>query len=90
LLKQDAVSADAYNPRKSPDIFRAMGLFRLLLIAAAIWIVWRVLRGVRIHVERVSPQQPERFEPMARCAKCGCHLPAAALSKSGCCGRCAE
>lgn len=68
-------------------------MFRLLLIAAAIFIVWRLLRGFRVHIERIPPpppQQPDRYEPMARCAKCGCHLPAAALSKSGLCGRCAE
>jgi hypothetical protein len=67
-----------------------MGLFRLLLIGAGIWIVWRILRGFRIHVERVQTPPPERYEAMARCAKCGTHLPAAALSKSGLCGRCAE
>jgi hypothetical protein len=65
-------------------------MFRLLLIAAAVWVVWRLLRGVRVHVERVQPPPPERFEPMARCAKCGTHLPASSLSKSGTCGRCSE
>lgn len=64
-------------------------MFRLLLIAAAVYIVWRLLRGVRINVERVQPPQ-QRYEPMARCAKCGTHLPAAALSRSGLCGHCAE
>ena len=88
LLEQDAVSADAYNSYKSA--FKPLFMFRLLLIAAAVFIVWRLLRGLRIHVERVQPPAPERYEPMAQCAKCGTHLPAAALSKSGCCGRCTE
>ncbi|TXH03889.1 MAG: hypothetical protein E6R07_10795 [Nevskiaceae bacterium] len=88
LLTQDAVSADAYNPPKS--VVESVFMFRLLLLAAAAFIVWRLLRGVRIHVERVQPPPPERYEPMARCAKCGTHLPAAALSRSGLCGRCAE
>jgi hypothetical protein len=65
-------------------------MFRLLLLAAAAWIVWRLLRGVRVHVERVQPPPPERYEAMAPCAKCGTHLPASALSKSGLCGRCSE
>lgn len=69
---------------------RSPPMFRLLLIAAAIWIVWRILKGFRIHIERVQPPPPEKFEPTARCAKCGTHLPAAALSKSGTCGRCSE
>lgn len=77
-----------YNRTRTPIISAHM--FRLLLIAAAIWIVWRILKGFRIHVERVQPPPPESFEPMARCAKCGTHLPASALSKSGTCGRCSE
>lgn len=67
-----------------------MNLFKLLLIGAAIWIVLRILKGFRVHVERVQPPPPENFEPMARCAKCGIHTPAAALNKSGICGRCSE
>jgi uncharacterized protein len=68
-----------------------MNVFRILLILAAIWIVWRLLRGLRIHISRAqSPPQPpgENFEPMARCAQCGVHLPASALSPDGRCGKC--
>lgn len=68
-----------------------MNLFKLLLLGAALWIVWRILRGLRIQVSRIEPrpQPPESFEPMARCARCGVHLPAAALSAQGLCGKCA-
>jgi uncharacterized protein len=69
-----------------------MTVFRILLILAAIWIVWRLLRGLRIQIERAQPpaQPPaENFEPMARCARCGVHLPANALSANGRCGKCA-
>ncbi|MGH8457376.1 MAG: hypothetical protein ACRETW_05695 [Stenotrophobium sp.] len=90
MPKQDAVSAGAYNP-PIPSESDCAAMFRLVLLAAFIWIVWRLLRGLRINVERVPPPQaPDHFEPMARCARCGTHLPAAALSKSGLCGRCAE
>lgn len=68
-----------------------MNLFKLLLLGAALWIVWRILRGLRIQVSRIeAPQQkPDQFEPMTRCARCGVHLPAAALSSQGLCGKCA-
>lgn len=65
--------------------------FRLILLIAAAWIVWRLLRGLRVHVSRVDspPQTPkDSFEPMARCARCGVHLPASSLSPAGLCGRC--
>lgn len=67
-----------------------MNLFRILLICAAIWIIWRILRGVRVHISRIDPPKPDQYEAMARCRKCGVHLPASALSKSGLCGKCAE
>ena len=66
-------------------------LFRLLLIAAAVWIVWRLLRGLRIQINRHQDAQPpaENYEPMAKCARCGVHLPASALSADSRCGKCA-
>ena len=66
-----------------------MNLFKLLLLAAAVWIVWRLLRGLRVQVTRIEtpPAQPE-FEAMARCARCGVHLPDSALSPGGLCGKC--
>lgn len=66
-----------------------MNLFRLLLIAAAAWIVWRLIGGARGAALRSSREPPPAtYEPMARCARCGTHLPAAALSRAGLCGRC--
>lgn len=67
-----------------------MTLFRLFLLALAVWILWRLLRGVRVHFSRVQPPaEPPQFEPMSRCTGCGVHLPAAALSAGGLCGKCA-
>jgi len=68
-----------------------MNLFRLLLLIAAIWILWRLLRGLRIHISRIEPPRmpSETFEPMAKCARCGVHQPASALSANGLCGKCA-
>lgn len=67
----------------------AMNLFKLILLAAAAWIVWRLLRGLRVQVSRIEPAQPPEFEKMARCAQCGVHLPGNALSPAGLCGKCA-
>lgn len=70
-----------------------MNLFRLLLLIAAAWLVWRLLRGLRVHVSRIEPPKaasPETFEPMARCSRCGVHQPAQSLSSAGLCGKCAS
>lgn len=69
-----------------------MNLFRLLLLAAAAWVVWRLWRAVRARL--APPPEPppgaDRFEPMARCRRCGTHLPVASLTRSGHCIKCAE
>jgi len=69
-----------------------MNLFRLLLLALAVYFVWRL-----INVSRRSPAAPPTgstdsadFEPMQRCAQCGTHLPASSLSRAGICGRCGD
>lgn len=68
-----------------------MNLLRLLLLAAAIWLVWRIVRQMRGQLERKTPPAgPDSYEPMARCAKCGTYLPARALNAQGLCGRCSE
>lgn len=68
-----------------------MNLFKLLLLGAAIWIIWRLLRGLRVQVTRLEPPpKPEQFESMARCNLCDVHLPASALSASGLCGKCSS
>lgn len=71
-----------------------MNLVRLLLLLAAIWVVWRLLRGNSILPtlgrRPEAPKPPENFEPMSRCEHCGTYLPSKALSSSGRCGRCNE
>ncbi|MEQ1439631.1 PP0621 family protein [Fontimonas sp. SYSU GA230001] len=66
-----------------------MNLLRLLILVAAVWLVWRIVRQVRQQLPRQSPPA-DLYEPMARCAKCGTHLPAKSLNSAGLCGRCSE
>lgn len=70
-----------------------MTLLRFLLLAAAAWLVWRIFRQVQAQLDRPSPprdEAPDTYEPMARCAKCGTHMPAKVLNSKGTCGRCSE
>lgn len=66
-----------------------MNLFRLLLLFAVAWLVWRLFQSARRRQLDQRPPQ-EQFEPMARCSSCGTYLPAKALSRDGRCGRCSE
>ena len=71
-----------------------MNLFRLLLLLATVWLVWRLYKSARARLGQGQAPTPvagapEQFEPMARCATCGTHLPAKVLSPDGRCGRCA-
>jgi len=75
-----------------------MGISRLLLLGLIAWFVYRTLKSWRIEVTRRDeiPGQPnarpgaqsDRFEPMARCAECGVHLPQTTLSAARRCGAC--
>lgn len=65
-----------------------MGIFRLLVLAGLVWLVYRLLKNWRIEISPRQPQAPERFEPMARCTGCGLYLPAQSLSSTGRCGAC--
>ncbi len=60
-------------------------LLLLLLLAVLAAIVWRVLRALA-----PPPREPPapRFEPTARCARCGTHVPAAQLDAAGLCTHC--
>lgn len=60
-------------------------LVLLLLLLALAYAAWRLLRRAL-----APPREPEppRFEPTARCAKCGTHVPSAELDASGACARC--
>lgn len=67
-------------------------LLRVALLAAAIWLLWRLwtkLRPMLGSGPTAEPPAPPQFEPMARCSQCGTHLPAKALAPDGRCGRCA-
>lgn len=66
-----------------------MNFFRLLLLGAVAYLVWRMLNPPRRRSDpSPRPTPPPDYEPMARCKQCGTHLPVVALSPSGRCGRC--
>jgi hypothetical protein len=66
-----------------------MSLFRLLLLSAAIYLVWRMLNPLRRREPRPGAgSAPPGYERMRRCSQCGTHLPVTALSPGGRCGRC--
>ena len=68
-----------------------MNILRLLLLLAAVWLVWRVVRQIRAQLARQDPAPPtDVYEPMARCAGCGTYLPVKSLNSGGLCGRCSE
>lgn len=67
-----------------------MNILRLLIIMAAAWLVWRIVKQVRGQLPPRNPPTGDLYEPMARCTKCGIHLPAKALNSAGLCGRCSE
>ncbi len=68
-----------------------MNILRLLLLIAAVWLVWRIVRQVRGQLQQQRKPPPvEEFEAMARCAKCGTYLPSKSLTAAGLCGHCSE
>ncbi|MDF1629010.1 MAG: PP0621 family protein [Alcanivoracaceae bacterium] len=55
-----------------------MGLIRLLLVAALIWLVWRVLRQTLLGAPREGGKthnQPPQSQKMVRCDWCQVHTP---------------
>jgi hypothetical protein len=60
-------------------------LLQLLLLVALGLIVWRLLR--RALAPPPADAAP-RFEPTARCARCGTHVPRDQLDAAGTCARC--
>ena len=56
-----------------------LGLFRLLVLIAAIYLLWRLAQRLLVQRSR-SHKDPEAFEPMARCSACATYLPKRQLS----------
>jgi hypothetical protein len=71
-------------------------LLQLLLLAALVWIVWRLVRKALAPPraggsgEPGAAAEPPQFEPTARCARCGTHVPRAQLDAAGVCRRCLD
>ncbi len=68
-------------------------IFRLLLIAAAVWILWRLARIGLQQLERRPPpgeDQDPPFVATARCPQCGTHLPQEQMNAQGRCPRCGD
>ncbi len=60
-------------------------LLLLVLLAAVAAIAWRLLRGA---LGPPPAQDAPKFEPTARCARCGTHVPRQELDAAGACARC--
>jgi hypothetical protein len=65
-------------------------IFQLLILAALIWLVWRVVRNALAGRAAPGPATGEapKFEPTARCAQCNTHVPRDQLDAAGRCQRC--
>jgi uncharacterized protein len=63
-------------------------LLQLLLLAALIWVVWRLVRNALAPPPAGGAGDAPKFEPTARCAQCGTHVPRAQLDAGGLCPRC--
>jgi uncharacterized protein len=51
-----------------------MGLIRLLVLAALIWLVWRVAKHAIARIQQ-APRPPLDSQKMVRCAWCDLHIP---------------
>lgn len=60
-------------------------LLQLLLLLALAYFAWRLLR--RALAKPAEPEAP-RFEPTARCTRCGTHVPRSDVDAAGLCPRC--
>lgn len=61
-------------------------LLQLLLLIALAVIAWRLVRKA-LAPPPDGGAQP-KFEPTARCARCGTHVPREQLDAAGACARC--
>ena len=67
-------------------------MLRLLLLVVAGFIVWQLARYAvkALRGPETPPPGEPRFEPMARCPRCGAHVPRQQLDAQGECQRCRE
>ena len=52
-----------------------MGLIRLLILAALIYITWRLAKRLLSAGDRRTPDIRSRSEKMIKCRQCGVHVP---------------
>lgn len=64
-----------------------MSIFRLLLIAAALYLLWRLGRVLLKKLNSKNESEPQ-YLPTVACARCATHVPPDTLSPSGLCGKC--
>lgn len=60
-------------------------ILQILLLLALAWLLWRVVKNL---LAPRAPAPPE-FQPVARCASCGTHVPREQLDAAERCPRCA-
>jgi len=65
-----------------------MSIFRLLVLGLIAWFVYRILRSWSATPGTGRRPGPEQYELMARCGRCGVHLPRDAISERGRCSAC--
>lgn len=79
----------AYNRDTSA---RRLAMFRLILILAAVLIVWKLaqvaMRQLQGRQAREQLPENDEFEPMQPCSTCGVHLPRSQADESGRCAQC--
>lgn len=83
--------ASGYHRPRTSRIIGAMNFFRLLLLAAVVYLITRLFRA-RLRPPAPPPGSGDRnsvpYEPTARCARCGVHTPTRSLSTEGLCQHC--
>jgi hypothetical protein len=63
-----------------------MRVLQVILLLALAWVVWRLVR--RALAPPPNRTEPPEFEPTARCAQCGTHVPRTQLDAHGVCRHC--
>ncbi|MFN3712607.1 MAG: PP0621 family protein [Alcanivoracaceae bacterium] len=60
-----------------------MGLIRLIILAALIWLVWRILRQTLLAPRQPPPSADNNPQKMVRCAQCDVHVPLSEAVREG-------